>query len=203
MIEMQGKEEFASERISQLPLIKQCIESGWDNYTKLYSPDLRARHSARTRASLINDEIVLEAEVLFANVPGIRFEKRGNAFFAYVGQRMVIRFKKFGPNLSVSGIPTQQHLSLINQQFTLPDFGEMMTIHAGYKLNTLETALEGTYVVCPRGHGKHWFLNLKDIEDRNSVPNIVQLPIQPQKQVAGFTPKLVPKIDKEAEGGSV
>lgn len=203
MIEMQGKEEFASERIAQLPLVKQCIENAWDNYTKLYSPDLRTRHTARSRASLIHDEIVLEAEVLFDNVVGVRFERRGHAFFVYIGQRLVIRFKKFGPSLSVSGIPTQQHLSLINQQFTLPDFGEMMTIHAGYKLNTLETALEGTYVVCPRGYGKHWFLNLKDIEDRNSVPNIVQLPVNPQKQVAGFTPKLVPKIDKDAEGGSV
>lgn len=203
MIEMQGKEEFASERIKQLPLIKQCIENAWNNYTQLYSPDLRARHTARSRASLIHDEIVIEAEEIFEDRQGVRFERRNHAFLVYLGQRQVIRFKKFGPSFGVSGIPTQQHLSLINQQFSLPDFGEMMTIHAGYKLNPLETALAGSYVVCPRGHGKHWFLDLKDIEVPNKNQNIVPLPVIPQKQVASFTPKLVPKIKKDVEGGTV
>lgn len=203
MIEMQGKEEFASKRIAQLPLVKQCIENAWGNYITHYSPELRARHTARSRASLIHDEIVIEAEELFEDAPGVRFEHRNHAFLVYLGQQQVIRFKKFGPSFGVSGIPTQQHLSLINQQFSLPEFGEMMTIHAGYKLNKLETALEGCYVVCPRGHGKHWLLDLKDIEIPGRSQNIVSLPVTPQKHVAGFTPKLVPKIDKDVEGGSV
>lgn len=203
MIRIQGKEEFASERIAQLPLIKQCIENAWDNYTRLYPPELRSRHTARSRASLIHDEIVIEAEELFEDAPGVRFVRRNHAFLVYIGQRQVIRFKKFGPSFGVSGIPTQQHLSLINQQFSLSDFGEMMTIHAGYKLNTLETALEGSFIVCPRGHGKHWLLDLKEIQVPNKNQNVMTLTVTPQKQVAGFTPKLIPKIDKDIEGGAV
>lgn len=195
MFSIRSKQEVAAQLSADLPKIGSCIRGAWESYQSQYSPALRARHSSLSRAALVHDEMVLQAEKAFEGRPGVICRKVQRMFVVSFSANLVVRFKKFDDNFGVSNVPTKQSLSFINQQFDLPGVDQATTLHAGYRLNKLETALEGCYVVCPRGYGHEWILNLEDLEAGDN--NVLRFPKQPMPPPAGFKLRLVQK-DKEA-----
>lgn len=195
MIALKSKNEVAQQLRADLPVIRRCITGAWDSYQSLYSPALRARHPSLTRATILHDEMVLQAEHEFEGRGDVICRHIQRMFIASFGAALVVRFKKFDDSFGVSNVPTKQSMSFINQQFELPGVDRPTMLHAGYRLNKLETALEGCYLVCPRGHGHEWILNLDDLDAAN---NVVHFPAPTGGlPKAGFKLRLVTP-DKEA-----
>lgn len=190
---VKSKREVVHLLSDDLLAIRNCVRGAWDTYQSQYSPALRARHSALSRAALVHDEMVLQAEKEFEGRANAATQRVQRMFVLSFGSNIVIRFKKFDEKFRVSNIPTQQSESFINQQFELPGVDRATKLHAGYRLNSLETALEGVYLVCPQGNGHEWILDLDDLQ---GAGNIVPFPQQPLAPQSGFKLKLVPK-DKE------
>lgn len=195
MIPVKSKSEVTQLLSSDLQTIRSCIRGAWDSYQQLYSPALRARHTPLSRATLVHDEMVQQAEKEFDGRTGVVMQRIQRMFVVSFGPHLVIRFKKFDDTFRVSNIPTEQSMSFINQQLELPGVERATKLHAGYRLNSLETALEGVYLVCPRGHGHEWILDLDDLDA--AADNVVTFPTKPGTPPAGFKLKLVPK---EKEG---
>ena len=56
----------------------------------------------------------------------------------------------------------------------------MTNLQAGYRLNRLQTGLEGVYVACPRGSYNHWITELP-IESGLAGNSVVDFPRTPPK----------------------
>lgn len=193
MIAVKSKREVAELLSDDLSSIRACVHGAWESYQSQYSPALRSRHSPLSRAALMHDEMVMQAEKEFEGRRDVVSQRIQRMFVLSFGTNLVVRFKKFDDTFRVSNIPTAQSLSFIHQQFELEGVERATMLHAGYRLNALETALEGVYLVCPRGHGHEWIL---DLDDLDAADNVVTFPLQPVTPRAGFKLRLVPQ-DKE------
>ena len=107
--------------------------------------------SARARASLIYDRAVHHAKRLFAEIPEVACVQRRGFLTALIGEKVEIRFKKLDKNRKSRNIPTQFQ-TLYGLQYPL--FGEKDTatrLTAGYQLDTLQTCITATMIVCQVG----------------------------------------------------
>lgn len=196
MIAVKSRKEVAEQLSADIPALGKCVRGAWDSYQSIYSAEQRARHSQLSRAALVNDEMVRHAEEAFEGRADVTCRRIKRMFVVYFGSSVVVRFKKLDESFGVSNIPTKQSLSFINQQFELPGTPRLTTLHAGYRLNKLETDLQGCYIVCPRGYGHEWILDLDDLEDNN----VVLFPQKPPPPPAGFKLRLVPQQDSKEAG---
>lgn len=197
MIPLKSKREVAQLLRDDLVDIRKCIAGAWDSYQSLYSAAIRARHTPMSRAGLVHDEMVIQAEKIFDGRSGVALQRVNRLFVVSFGSNLVIRFKKLDDSFRVSSVPTAQSEAFLNQQFELPGVEMATKLYAGYRLNELETALEGVYLVCPQGRGHEWILDLDDLDDAD---NIVQFPKNPVTPASGFKLRLVP--DKRKKGGT-
>jgi hypothetical protein len=74
-----------------------------------------------------------------------------------------VRFKKLDDGFLASGIGTGQALDFMSQE-DLPGMPECVYLQAGYRLNLLETDLEGIYLTCPRGRTANYWWHQLDAE---------------------------------------
>src|SRR5215470_16279989 len=84
-------------------LLEQCIQHGWNAWLNDYAQKHRILR-ARSRASIIFDEIVVKALELFDCVPNVQIKLKGNSFLLFIGNDIIIRFKKIGKNGRCSSI---------------------------------------------------------------------------------------------------
>lgn len=145
---------------NELPLVYQCIRMAWDKYMKDYPPALKAEHSARSRASLVHDHIVMFARQFLEPRMGVYCHEINKLFIVSFNCGVAIRFKKLDECFRASNIRTQQCLDFMQQQ-NLPEVDAAVNLQAGYRLNALETDLEGIYLTCPSGQqANSWVLEL-------------------------------------------
>lgn len=135
-----------------LPLVAQAIREAWARYCRMDPADRRS-FEKRTRACIINDFMVERLRELTAGDPNVRAVPRhGHIRFAMV-DKVVLRLKKFDRQLRARNILTRHAHAFVCQE--LPIAAELVgadtNLFAGYRLNELETAPEGFYVVCPSG----------------------------------------------------
>jgi hypothetical protein len=200
MSALPSSESIVAKHSKELQLIADCISDGWDSYQTLYSPALRARHRPPTRANLVYDEMLAAAEGKFAKADGagVRIESRNGLFVVVIGGAICVRLKKLDERFRSHNIPTQQAVDFQLQQFTLPDVPQMLNLTAGYKLNKLQTAVEGIFLTCPNPAGGNlWVAEIGGDSANDSA--ILPFPKSPQKPkpTAGFKPKSVDVPAKE------
>ena len=138
----------------------KLFSSAWNTWTSL-PHEVQARHTRRTRASWIHDDLSEEARALFGGKPEVDVvETRG--FLAITFSNVIVmRFKKFrSKNLRTSGIMTQQRLEYETQQFALPGLPSLTTTVAGYLLDSLEQKLGRLAVVCPFNGDNMWVIDI-------------------------------------------
>jgi hypothetical protein len=155
---------------NELPLIRQCIRMGWDRYMKDYPIALRTEHSSRSRASLVHDHIVMFARQILEPRQGICCHEINKLFIVSFDCGIAIRFKKLDECFRASNIRTQQSMDFMEQE-DLPEIQAAVKLQAGYRLNMLETDLEGIYVTCPASRqANSWVLELA--EEQYGINNV-------------------------------
>ncbi len=140
----------------ELPLVHSCIKLGWDDFMSEYSPAQRLKMSSRSRASVVHDLIVLRARETFETHIGAQCLDKEKMFVVAFHAGAAIRFKKLDERFLASGIGTSQALDFMAQE-ALPGIPEYVYLQAGYRLNGLETDLEGIYLTCPRGRSANYW----------------------------------------------
>lgn len=153
----------------ELPIIFSCILDAWQIYQMKYPEDLKIAHSATSRASIVHDHIVSLARQRFEPRFGVQCLVIGRLFIVSFNSGVVVRFKKFDKNFRAHNIRTRQSSGFMTQA-PLPEIGEVINLQAGYRLDDLETDIEGIYLTLPISEsGNEWVfeLNGADIAKNN------------------------------------
>lgn len=151
--------EEAEERLNpHKELLETCIQHAWDEWRSFYA----AKHlilDARARAAIVFSEIVALAQQKFSGLDGVKFTRRQNSFWLYVGDDIIIRFKKLKKNGACSSIDTRQQM-LFKAQMSLPTMEAGTLLHAGYALDVLQTEIERKLIVCQFKNRVLWTISL-------------------------------------------
>lgn len=161
-----------------------CAAGGVFDYLSL-DPQHRAIDSARTRANRIYDFMLHRARREFAGVPQVRFIERRGLVSLLIEDRFNIRFKKLNKRYLPSNYPTQQAIQMLHQvELDLPDLPPVIKLIVGYRLNDLQTNLQGVYLVCPAGlHQNKWVAPLARPVGYNNVVPFPSVAAAPAKEV--------------------
>lgn len=139
-------------------LLAECIQHGWDQYKKFYEPKHHIL-DARARAAIVFSEIVFRAQEKFTGIEGVEFERKNNSFLLYIGEDIILRFKKLRKNGVCSSIDTRQQM-LFKAQMELPGMEAGTLLHAGYLLDVLQQDVQRKLVVCQFKNRVLWVIEL-------------------------------------------
>lgn len=146
-----------------LGIFWECIHGAWGDYRDEYSPEVRLRHSKRTRSSAVYDHAVARLEAGLSSVTGASIVRHRGLLLVVVADDFVIKFpKKLGRRRLSSTYPTTQTLGFLTQDETVfPFLSERTSLIVGYLLNELGTTIEAVYVTCPDGPTRnHWWFEI-------------------------------------------
>ena len=144
-------------------LILESVLSALSDYNES-DPELRARHSATTRANMINDYMLHHARAKMWNHPDVKLIQRRKRTHLLIADQFEVKFKKLNRNRRWGNIPTKVSVAYENQiplyfplQLELKDVLTPRTnLVAGYQLNSLRTGAEAVFIVCPLGTRNRW-----------------------------------------------
>lgn len=159
--------------------LREIMVAAWRDYGK-YDPALRRLYSASTRAAIVHDHIKSRARNLF----GLSAVQVNRLFVVVIGDRLVVRFKRFHADKTSSNIRTGQ-IENYRMQGELPQlrdqldlFGELSHLEAGYTLDQFETEIRGTWLVCPSGlRANLWHHEIKDRAAISATPQTAAEPL--------------------------
>ncbi len=168
--------------------ISKCIEQAWNDYLTEYSDKVKAIHTSRTKANIINDHMVSRAHRELLGLQGVRPIKwRGGVCFL-IENKVIMRFKKLVKQGLARNYATPNAKRFADNQLQmdgLPDHA--IRVNAGYITNQLQTLIKRIVIACPR--------SLREVEyvfDISFEPQIseLQLPeITPQPSETVVLPK--------------
>jgi hypothetical protein len=169
------------------PNLKKALDGGLHAWHEHY----KHRHvilDARARAAIIYCEIIDSAKVLFADRSDVKIVRKGVMYLFYVGDDIVLRFKKLR-NGKPSNIKTKQQELFQKQQSSIAGFLPGTVVSAGYELDQLEQAIEKMLVVAQLNGKSVWALDLNIGEDEGQgkvtvMPPIPNDSIKPSRVVA-------------------
>jgi len=186
------KEAEARLKIYKL-LLDECIQHGWDAWSRDY---LHKHHilRPRSRATIIFDEIVYRASELFHGLPDVIFKPVRGSFLLYIGDDLVIRFKKIKKNGRCSSISTRQQ-SLFQMQIEIPGMEKGTMLQAGYVLDELQRHLVRKLVTCEFDKQVLWTIELM----REASAPISEIPPVPSPLPEPAKQRFEPKPEAAAE----
>lgn len=142
------------------PILEQIVREGFRSYFVKYG-HVAYTHSARTRASIINDEIVHLAKERLPDF-GVRATSKMQRNLFDLGGACILHFKKLDSNMISSNYPTLFSLCF-DRQMEFPGLpATLPRLKVGYIPTGDWTAIEAVFVTCPNGHGIDWFINLTE-----------------------------------------
>jgi len=160
-----------------IEMLDIIIQTAFDRYHK--QPD-KHEHTPRSRASLIHDFMIINAESEFINYPGVSIhDSRGLVLFNF-GDEIMLRFKKMDRRLRPANIPTQQALAF-EEQGQLPlfqNYPPATHVTAGYVPNDAWTQIDQKIITCYKGNELEWVL---PIEPSAVLTSVVTFPQSARK----------------------
>lgn len=181
-------------------VLEQIIRDGFRYYFEAYASEI-ARHSKRTRATLINDHIVDCAKRLLPPglVRSMLLQQRN--LFSF-GDNFMVHFKKMDRKKLASNIPTLFSIEF-NKQLDLPGLpATLPRLVAGYVPKKDWSGVEDVFVTCPVGDEIEWFFDLP-LENAASTTASIPLPSNETLPTASIKRSRInrdrPKSDERAE----
>lgn len=138
-------------------ILRRCIHDAWEQWQTFYA----GRHfvlDSRARAAIVYCEIIHLAKTLFAQAPGVKIARKGSMTILFIGDDIVLRFKKL-KNGVPRNIRTEQQ-NLFRMQLPIPGILPGTYVSAGYELDELEQAISKTLIVARLGDEQIWSLDL-------------------------------------------
>lgn len=167
MYQQETAEEVLGEHLESLG---DVIQRGFDRYQR--TPD-RHLHSARSRASLIHDYIVHEAQKLFSDVRTVRCFFRDNLFLISFGYgKVILRLKKLGEGFRASNQTTIQS-SLFESSAQSEMFGDSILLTAGYSPDASFTSIRSKVLTYFYAGKMKWTIDIPSYVD-----NLIEFPLK-------------------------
>ena len=160
--------------------LKQSLDGGWESWQEYYKP----RHhvlDARARAAIVYCEVIDRAKTLFADVAVAKFIKKRGMHLLYIGNEIVLRFKKLRKG-APSNVRTRQQ-TLFQMQRTIPGVLPGTYASAGYQLDQIEQAIDKTMVVCQLDGESVWAIDLSIGEGEQKVEIMAPVLARPKRAV--------------------
>ena len=191
-----NKNDAVEEVQPYLHLFSQCIQHGWDTWKTQYAH----RHhvlDARARAAIVYDEITTEAKRVFGELHNVVLRIRYGSLMVYVGDNVVVRFKKLRRTGRANNIMTKNQMNLY-RQIPIPGYLPGTHLNAGYVLDDLQQQIDRLLVTCQDGKRVMWTFDLDQASGRTTSA------VVPMPTPASPAPKrrVQPKRDKEAKEDS-
>ena len=169
--------KIATDQLSpHLPLIASCIEHGWEQWQTKYA-DKHYILDARARATIVNCEIRAKASLVFEQVEGVVLKRKNGTLFLYIGDDILVRFKKLKNSGQASNIMTDQQLSLYGQ-IPIPGILPGNHFNAGYILDDLQQSIERMLIAYQEGKRVVWMLDIDSYTGAAAEAEVVARPIQ-------------------------
>jgi hypothetical protein len=154
----------AAERLEKVlgPLygpIREAILKGFRYRQKRYAEEL-SNHTARTRASLINDLIVNEFLKLNLKQLGVRPFKVQNRILFDIQGEMILHFKKLNRHLQSSNLQTEFAYAFTQQMELLGVPSSLPRLVAGYVPSGDFVNITDVCVTLPKGKKVEWSRSL-------------------------------------------
>lgn len=154
---MLTKPEAEKKLAPHVETLRKCICDGWAAWQTHYA----SRHfvlDGRARAAIVYCEIIHLAKALFSDVLDVKIARKGSMYVLFIGNDIVLRFKKLKNGVPRNVSTRQQRLFCM--QLPIPGMLPGTYVTAGYELNNLEQAISKTLVVARLGDEKVWSLDL-------------------------------------------
>jgi len=170
--------------------ITECITSAIEEY-KSMDAEKRSKFKKRTRANIINDFMVFNANRELSNMSGILFSNWRGQFNVFIEDKFRLRFKKLDHRLRSSNIPTKPAQKFVNQiPEEMPGMPYPVTnIIAGYQWDNLQIGSQDVFLVCPDGKRNRGELKLSLF----AVPGVTVSPTSDSQLLATQTKRVAPK----------
>lgn len=189
------EKQLASKLLGQnLERLGECIEHGWKMWEDHYN-DRQHVLDARARAAIVNCETVAKAGEEFLDVPGVVFRKTRGTFWLYVGDEIVVRFKKLRRNGKSSNIMTKQQRQIYTQM-VIPGFLPGTHLSAGYVLDQLQQGISQVLVAFQNAASVVWTI---DLRDSGATPTEITIAPTPKPQPKPDRVRLRPEYTKKKE----
>jgi len=179
------------------PVAEDCLipalQAGLELYLRT-PPDVLGPLKVRTRAGILNDHIVDQAEMLATSVPGVKVDK-GCGFTAIICGDAAVRIKKVDSDGRHSNYSTKQQMNWCHQK-KLFDEGLLTNITFGYRMDDIWRSVTQASFVCWSGRYKQWEVPIVD-----SLHEYLPVIAAEEKQVrrSRVRPKVI--ANKEAKRG--
>lgn len=173
-------------------VLAECIQYGWDQYKSFYEPKHHIL-DARARAAIVFAEIVFRAQEKFNGIESVKFDRKNNSFLLYIGDDIILRFKKIGKKGRCSSIDTRQQM-LFKAQMELPGMEAGTLLHAGYLLDPLQQEVLQKLVVCQFKNRVLWMIELPTVG--GGTIEIMPTPAAPEPPKG---PRFEVKVDEKKD----
>jgi hypothetical protein len=144
--------------------IYRCIHGAWEDYQG-YPEATKVTHDQTTRANIVSGHMRERASKQFVDDVRVKISKRSKgdpsrALFV-IDDQISIRFKKLDNDLCPKNIQTGM-VRQLNGQVDLPEIPSAYHLVAGYTLNSLQTQIDGVYLVCPNNKKLYWHIEIDE-----------------------------------------
>lgn len=195
-----------------LPVLRQSIEGGWEDYRTFYSAHLRAIHDPTTRANIVNDHITYRLRQVAIPGSGMVVVDQNHLSLLSVGAgSALIRIKKMTMTGISSTFPTLQARRFA-RQLPLDGIPDVPRLDAGYVLDSLETTIVKIFVAQPirLGSAPSWKIDVMEATGGSADGSATVLPFMPVGPTGSTSPatvtspvKIKPAVNlKTTEAGS-
>lgn len=171
-----------------LPTLRSCIDDGFRAVAaeEAARPEFHRATTPRTRACMINDQIVHLAETRFQGTEGVSVSHNRQFLTVTIDDKFEVRFKKLDKKLRASNIPThkQRRYSL---QLRFAGMEDATRIIAGYQIDPYGQSVT-PWITCPDGLSLHWSFPFPDADGQSVLHPEARPDAGPEK-----TPKVRPK----------
>jgi hypothetical protein len=154
------------------PIFATSYETAWREWDSICkaNPLRTVAFTSRTRASVINDLVVQEAQSRLQKVPGVRISRLNGVFVATVQDTAMLRFKKLDKRYQSRSILTIAQQRML-YQLPLPGLPPEATgLVAGYRINAITAEMLDVSVTCPIGQRVKWIIPVPTAAAPATIP---------------------------------
>jgi hypothetical protein len=168
------------------PLIPSVLESFWESWGWVQQlldshPLARTVLNSSTMAGIVSDAFGYFAFPRLIEEHRARLRNIGRSRLAVIHDAILLRFKKFTPDLHSMSIHTEAQHEISHQQQLLPNGRRLTAITLGYTQNSLATEITGVYFSCPVGWKQNlWVLPIYQA-DNGQLDMFSPLPSNPDE----------------------
>ena len=178
---------------------RDCIDGGWNAWKEHYK-DRAHILDPRARAAIVYCEIRELAKAAFDGKDGVKIVVKRSMFLLYIGEHIVLRFKKFRADGRCSNVRTKQQ-ALFSAQLNIDGILPGTYVNAGYTLDNLQAEVEKILINCQLGARILWTIRPGEAAPPETMPLPAPSPMDPPlRERTRLRQHKVPRKIEESQG---